>query len=206
MFCSICQKNTIFISHRDVPNRKCSDCKSLERHRNLFTYLENQNLIDNKKILHIGPEKCLINSLSSRSHTYICCDKNYQPDKKFMSKLDMIDMSIFTANYFDIIICFHVIEHIKHDTLAIEQTERILKQGGSLLLSVPICGEFTDIWTDEKIKLEIDNKSWGILGKYDGHHRTYGYKDLTVLLNKYFSAIEQSSEAMTSEQFFICKK
>lgn len=48
MFCSICKKNTIFISHRDISNRKCQDCKSLERHRYLFTYLENQNLINIK--------------------------------------------------------------------------------------------------------------------------------------------------------------
>jgi SAM-dependent methyltransferase len=206
MFCDICKKNTTFISHRDISNRKCSECKSLERHRNLLKYLENKNIMRNKKILHIAPEKCLVNTLNNESHTYISIDKNYQSDRRFMSKLDITDLSIFSNDYFDLVICFHVIEHIENDILAIKEMERIINKSGHLLLSVPISGEYTYIWPEEKINLEKINNSWGIPGKYDGHYRTYGYKDLTFLLNKYFFSIELSDDPMTSDGFFICAK
>jgi predicted SAM-dependent methyltransferase len=206
IFCDICKKNTNFISHRDIPNRKCSECKSLERHRNLFKYLENKNLIRNKKILHIAPEKCLVDILNQESHTYISIDKTYQKDRRFMSKLDITDLSIFSNDYFDLVICFHVMEHIQNDILAISEIKRIIRNSGIMILSVPISGESTYTWPEEKINLEKINQSWGIPGKYDGHYRTYGYKDLTSLLNKYFFSIELSDNLMTSEGFFICTK
>lgn len=43
----------------------------------------------------------------------------------------------FKKNFFDDVICFHVIEHVKEDEKAIREIHRVLRKGGVLHLRVP---------------------------------------------------------------------
>ncbi len=80
----------------------------------------------------------------------------------------------FEDNFFDLIICSEVLEHIPaHDTAALEII-RTLKPGGNLVVSVPR-------YFPERI-------CWAVSDDYrsasDGHIRIYKKKELTALLEK----------------------
>ena len=199
--CNVCGFNGIFLSHRSILNRKCPECKSLERHRNFADFIKNKN------VLHIAPERSIYKLIIEESALYYPIDKN--PTKPFIAKDDLTDLNIFKNNVFDSVICFHVLEHILDDIKAIEEIKRVLKNDGLAFISVPINNKnsFTHIWTDKEINESKKNNDWGIAGKFDGHYRTYGEIDFINLLKKYFKEVFLSSnKKMTSDDFFICKK
>lgn len=206
MICEICKYEGKFISHRNILNRKCPKCKSLERQRNFYRYIIDHNLLKDRTLLHVAPEKSLTTILSNNSKYYLGIDLNIPEERPFLSKLDLTDMSILTSNSFDSVICFHVLEHIKDDTLALVEMKRILKDGGLLFLSVPIKSDNTYLWTEDHIKSEQEKGLWGIPGKYDGHYRTYGKEELKLKLEELFPCVEPSNTPITSDEFFICRK
>jgi len=206
MNCIICGSGGELLPHRGKPNRKCPNCGSLARQRNLYKYLQDNNLIENKTILHIAPEQCLKNIISLKSKYCVFADKNNHFNKPFLSKLDITDLSILNKNSFDLAICFHVLEHILDDIKAIIEIKKVLKPSGLLFLSVPIDGESTYIWTDEHIESKKKDGTWGLPGRYGGHYRTYGLSDLDKILKEHFGSVVNSSQTMTSEDFFICEK
>jgi len=68
------------------------------------------------KLLHIAPEKSLQKILKSFSHIkYISGYLN--PLMNCDIRLDITDMN-FKDNFFDVIICNHVLEHIRDDKKA----------------------------------------------------------------------------------------
>lgn len=203
--CNICGHTGEFLSHRDRPNRRCPECSSLERHRNFFEHIKNNDLLINKHILHIAPEKKLGELVRKKSEKYYCLDQ--APNKLYIPKDDLTDLNVFKDNIFDIVICFHVLEHIMDDIKAISEIKRVLKANGLAFISVPISGKSTYIWTEEDINKQKEDGLWGLEGKYEGHYRTYGRVDLTNLLKQYFREISFSNnKKMTSQDFFICKK
>ena len=177
--CNICGYNGELIPHRQQPNRKCPQCLSLKRHRIFFEYIKNNDLLTNKYILHIAPEKTLVELVRKKSEKYYCLDQ--MPSKPYISKDDLTDLSIFKDNAFDIIICFHVLEHIIEDIKAISEIKRVLKPNGLAFISVPLKKGATYIWTEEDINKQKKDGIWGC-SKYGGHYRTYGRVDLTNLL------------------------
>ena len=122
--CNICGHTGEFLSHRDGPNRRCPECNSLERHRNFFEHIKNNDLLINKHILHIAPEKKLGELVRKKSEKYYCLDQ--APNKLYIPKDDLTDLNVFKDNIFDIVICFHVLEHIMDDIKAISEIKRVL--------------------------------------------------------------------------------
>ena len=104
MICEICKYEGEFISHRNILNRKCPKCKSLERQRNFYRYIIDHNLLKDRTLLHVAPEKSLTTILSNNSKYYLGIDLNIPEERPFLSKLDLTDMSILTSNSFDSVI------------------------------------------------------------------------------------------------------
>ncbi len=48
-----------------------------------------------------------------------------------------IESTGFRKDYFDAVLCFHVLEHVERPSDAIDEIHRILKPGGLLLMEVP---------------------------------------------------------------------
>ena len=48
------------------------------------------------------------------------------------------------AEQYDVIICNHVLEHVKDYKKALKELYRILKQGGVMLMTVPVLYEYSD--------------------------------------------------------------
>jgi SAM-dependent methyltransferase len=82
----------------------------------------------------------------------------------------------FGDRQFDLVGAFDVIEHIEDDRRVFAELSRVLKDGGVLVLAVPLHARF---WT------EFDD--------HVGHVRRYEPKDLLALLAEHQLVIEQSA-------------
>ncbi len=202
--CQICGCKKPLIPHRDRPDRKCPICNSLPRQRKLHKYLTDNNLPFGKTVLHVAPELCLMGFMLSRSDECIFIDKN--STRENILEMDMTDMHEFGSEKFDLVVCFHVLEHIKEDEKALDELARVTKKGGLLIICVPLGGRNNNEWSEEKIRSEKEKGLWGLPGRYDGHYRTYGIDDLKASLGRRFAQVETTSEKMTSEDFLVCKK
>ncbi|CAM1348586.1 class I SAM-dependent methyltransferase [Tenacibaculum insulae] len=145
---------------------------SLERHRLLWLYLQNETVFfsSNKKlkVLHIAPEQCFLDIFRKQKNLdYITSDLE-SPIADV--KADICDLP-FKDNEFDVVFCNHVLEHIPNDTKAMQELYRVLKPGGFGIFQIPqdLSRETTfedDSITDRKERAEI-------FGQYD-HVRVYG--------------------------------
>ena len=81
---------------------------------------------------------------------------------------------------FDVIICNHVLEHIKDDGTALKEIFRTLKTGGFAVLQIPLDHKLQKTYEDDSIvDPELRKKHFG---QYD-HVRVYGW-DFFEKLNK----------------------
>ncbi|WP_335728852.1 class I SAM-dependent methyltransferase [Psychroserpens sp.] len=125
-----------------------------------------------RKILHIAPN---INEFNYfRKH--VTKMSNY--DRLNIKKFDHINLNQdltktnIKSDTYDLVIAWHVFEHIPNDTKAINEVYRLLKPNGNALVSVPIFPE-NNIKTleDESIDYKDYEK---IHGHYD-HCRSCGF-------------------------------
>ncbi|WP_448606765.1 class I SAM-dependent methyltransferase [Paenimyroides ceti] len=83
------------------------------------------------------------------------------------------------ANSFDLIMCFHILEHISNDEKAINELYRVLKKEGIGLIQTPF--KEGDIYEDYTIVSEEERlKAFG----QEDHVRVYSVKGLTERLEK----------------------
>jgi predicted SAM-dependent methyltransferase len=118
-------------------NTLCPLCKSTDRERLLYLYLSQKTDIFKgpKKVLHIAPEAQVSQILRCAINTnYVTADLCAED---VMLKVDLTTIP-FVEEYFDIIICNHVLEHIHDDRMAMAELFRILKPGGWAIVQVPI--------------------------------------------------------------------
>lgn len=114
-------------------NAECPNCGSLERTRVLDFYLHDEtNLYTKKglKVLHFAPEQCLYNDLKQLDIEYI--DGDITP--YFANYVIDITKIPYTDNYFDFIICSHVLAHVPNEEDAILELVRVLKSTGSCII------------------------------------------------------------------------
>ena len=118
-------------------NALCPGTLSLERHRLLWLYLDRETnfLSSNLKVLHVAPEQVFYKKFKKlKNWEYFTFDLN-SPIADI--KGDLISTN-FKDEYFDLIICNHVLEHIEDDKSALDEMYRILKYNGISILQVQI--------------------------------------------------------------------
>jgi SAM-dependent methyltransferase len=165
-------------------NARCHNCNSLERHRLLWKYLNEKTDLFRKdrkiRLLHFAPEKVFYDIFSiNQDIEYSPCDLypesyNYDGGVKVI-KADITDIP-FKENYFDVILCVHVLEHIPDDILAISELYRVLKKDAWAILQVPI--DYNREKTHEDFSITTPEGREKAFGQND-HVRYYGrdYKD-----------------------------
>lgn len=149
---------------------ECPKCGSLERHRMLWIYWqEKTNLFSKKiKLLHIAPEYILQKLLRSMPNIdYLSADLN---SILAMEKIDITNMP-YKDNFFDVIICNHVLEHIKNDHQALKELYRTLRPGGWATLQSALDPKLSTTCEDSKIVSLEDRLHF--YGQED-HWRKYG--------------------------------
>jgi SAM-dependent methyltransferase len=172
------------------PNALCPNCLSLERHRLIWLYLkEKTNFFQTKlNVLHIAPEHCYMKPFEAQhGEGYITADIE-SPLAKV--KMDIHEMP-FADNRFDVVLCNHVLEHVRDDMKALSEIKRVLKPGGWAILLVPFFNPVPDkTFSDDSITDAREREK--IFGQSD-HVRKYG-KD-------YAKRLAESGMTVDEEKF-----
>ncbi len=137
-YCNCCNKTfSKFLPYGNQPrtNARCPWCLSLERTRLLLCYLERETSV-----------------FTPGRGDYIAADLNPALGDMVVD----ITQIPFPEEYFDYIICSHVLGHVPDEAKAIDEMYRVLKPGGEALvmtvidLSNPATYENRDVTTPEE--------------------------------------------------------
>lgn len=181
VFCPICEKSFItflpFGLHKRS-NAQCPSCFSLERHRLIWMYFKQEtNLFGDRKLrmLHVAPERqmySVLNSLPSIEY-FPCAKMDDECPDAYPSNTRNIDITSIDLedDFFDVIYCSHVLEHIPDDRQAMKELNRILRQDGWAILQVPLNKALTNTYEDFSIQRPEDREKH--FGQKD-HVRVYG--------------------------------
>jgi SAM-dependent methyltransferase len=196
----------------------CPVCKSTLRDRLVWLYLEN-TLKDRTfgRILHIAPEKQLSVLLREiKNVEYKCGDinpvryQNYAPAEYI--NLESIK---YEDDFFDLVICNHVLEHIIDDQHAMREIYRVLKPGGVSILQVPLSNLLEETYEDFEITSEDERAK--TFGQKD-HVRIYGKDYINRLINAGFKvnvipsitllnkSVNKNTLVDLDESLYICTK
>jgi SAM-dependent methyltransferase len=176
-------------------NVLCPSCLSLERHRLIWLWLQNNSdfLSKPRKLLHVAPEQCFYNRFKQLKHIeYITADLE-SPLADFHFDLHEIP---FEANSFDMILCNHVLEHVTDDRRVMDEFLRILRSGGFAVLQVPLEPHRESTFEDPSITDPLQREKY--FGQKD-HVRVYG-RDYAGRLRKTGFMVE---EYLVSQTFSI---
>jgi len=116
----------------------CPNCYCNDRDRHLWLYLKRAELLQNmpaKRVLHIAPEarlEPLINAMRPRE--YLRGDLFPRSPEHHKVNVEALQ---FPDNYFDLIICNHVLEHVNNPAQALAEFQRCLAPGGRLVAQTP---------------------------------------------------------------------
>lgn len=160
------------------PDAECPVCFSLERHRLLWLFLKQRTdfFKTRLKVLHFAPEPVLQERFRAMPNLdYLSVDKDSRIADK---RMDITDLSL-PGDFYDVILCFHVLEHVVEDRRAMRELFRVLKPGGLAILQVPIRGEET--LEDENIVSPEDRTRF--YERHD-HVRLYGAADFRSRLEQ----------------------
>ena len=168
---------------------------SLERHRLLWLYLNNETnfFTDYHKVLHFAPEQAFYKRFKNMKNLdYITTDLN---SPLADVKADICNLP-FKDNEFDVILCNHVLEHIPDDTKAMQELYRVLKPGGFGVFQIP--QDLTRELTFEDNTITDKKERAKIFGQYD-HVSIYGKDYFNKLRSVGFNVDEVDYTASLSE-------
>jgi SAM-dependent methyltransferase len=179
VYCPCCEKHFAAFWFFGKPlrfNALCPSCGSLERHRLLWLFLfqkETQIITNGTKLLHIAPERIFFKKFKRENNI------QYFPADKFMpghhyprgtKEMDILQIP-YPDDFFDSILCCHVLEHVDNDMQAMKEFYRVLKPEGWAILQAPIDYSRADTFEDSNITDPEDREKY--FGQYD-HLRLYG--------------------------------
>lgn len=152
------------------PNALSPGTLSLERHRQMWLYLQNEtNFFAHKlKVLHIAPEQEFLRKFKKMKNLEYTSADLFSPIVDV--KADIVDLP-FEDNSFDVIICNHVLEHIVDDRKAMSELYRVMKSGGWGIVQVPMKNSLEKTYEDVTITDPKERQKH--FGQYD-HVRWYG--------------------------------
>ena len=134
VYCSVC--NGSFSRFIQLENNEllCARCGSLPRDRRLFGLLKKENLLQGK-MLDFSPSRALYRKFKKISGLeYVSSD--FSGEFIADHQLDITAIALPDIS-FDLIICYHIMEHIADDKKAMGELYRVLKTGGTVFLQTP---------------------------------------------------------------------
>ncbi len=155
---------------RKLPNRKCPQCGSLERHRALWLFMAARTdlLTAGLRVLHFAPMASLRDPLAAMPNLhYITADLD---PRKADVAMDITDI-LFRDGAFDAVLCIHVLEHIDDDRRAMREIHRVLKPGGWAIVHSPVDANRYETLEDPAVTSPEERER--LFGQSD-HVRAYG--------------------------------
>ncbi len=187
-FCNVCQKGLSNFIQIPTGDLLCPLCGSLPRNRRLWQLLTEKQLLKGW-VLDFSPSKCLFQKLEKwEAIEYVSTDfaGEFEAQKSYdITHIDKPDSS------FDLIICFHVLEHVEDDRAAMRELYRVLKGGGKILIQTPF--KDGDIFEDIAIRTPEERQKY--FGQ-DDHVRVYSVQGLKKRLEQAGFAVQVLSYSM----------
>jgi len=116
-------------------DKLCPSCGSLARNRRLWDILQSDYLKEKLKVLDFSPSRNLYRILKENtaiSYTSTDFSGEFLADKQYdITHIDLPD------NSFDLIICYHILEHVENDLKAIAELHRVLRTDGICMIQTP---------------------------------------------------------------------
>lgn len=142
-FCPTCQKRVPRFEAggaRQRPNAKCPACGALERHRFLAVLLDGLGpvLTHEARVLDIAPSRYTTRHLQRLGPAQcVQVDLDPEADGRAVDVQASLTRLPFVAGSFDVVLCYHVLEHVPDDRAAMAELARVLRPGGVALVQVP---------------------------------------------------------------------
>jgi SAM-dependent methyltransferase len=154
---------------RGRENISCPSCGTHGRHRSLWLYLEQSGVLERShSVLHFAPEEVLQERLTSDpSLTYTSADIASSAAAHHFD----IEEIPFDDGMFDLVLCVHVLEHVRDDQRALDELFRVTRRGGTAIIGVPIDPSRSHTHEDPKILTPEERRReyW-----QEDHLRLYG--------------------------------
>jgi len=155
----------------------CMKCGSNDRERLIYAYLFNELKInrnpDEHKILHIAPEPNLAKQLSQLNLLKYDRGDLFMPGYTYPINVKNMDITALNQpeGQYDIVICNHVLEHVKNDKKAMSEIYRVLSYSGLAILQVPLATKMSETYEDSSITESLEREKH--YTRHD-HLRLYG--------------------------------
>lgn len=172
--CPLCEKKLdSYLEFNKRPNALCPNCASLERHRSVWLFLNDELERKTSKpmhILHFSPEDSISSAVSKiKNIDYYPVDLD--PEHKGIRHVADITRLPYDNEKFDIIICNHVLQETNDDNKALSEIARVLKSDGLAYITIPV--DINRKTTAENVKhdtQELRKRNYGS----EKNYRIYG--------------------------------
>ncbi|NJM14936.1 MAG: class I SAM-dependent methyltransferase [Bacteroidales bacterium] len=187
----------------------CPNCGSLARNRRLWLLLESRFLAPALHVLDFSPSRCLYRNLKKKQGiSYQSTDlsgdfiSDYQYD---ITNIKTVD------NQFDLIICYHILEHVPNDLQAMKELHRVLKPGGTCLIQTPFKGteniyEDPAIVSEQERTLHFGQKDHVRIYSVQGLNKRLTQVGFTVNVQTFGPAIPNTNGFKEMETILFCHK
>lgn len=145
--CNVCETRLKKFVSLENGDKICPICGSISRTRRLYKLLNDEYLKDGMSFLDFSPFRILYKKWKKRKDIqYFSSDfaDDFLSDYRF--DITNIDSN---AESFDLIVCYHILEHIIDDEKAMSELYRVLKANGTALIQTPF--KEGDIYEDYSI-------------------------------------------------------
>ncbi len=202
--CAICNRKLRRLILLGNGERLCPYCGSLPRNRRLWLLLRSEFLREHLFVLHFSPSKCLfrlLNSYPGINYESTDISGDFMAHEHLdITRIDKPD------NKYDLIICYHILEHIEKDQEAMSELYRILKPGGICMIQTPF--KKGSVYENSEIRNPNDRKVH--FGQED-HVRIYSVNGLRFRLEKngfavkvmHFSEDEHNYYGLKPEEYVL---
>ncbi len=120
-----------------IPNGEdfiCPRCGSIRRNRRLWKLLKDQYSQANLRILDFSPSRSIYRVMKKNYPYYTCTDISGDFIADYSYDIQNLDAE---NESYDLIIAYHILEHIPDDALAMSEMYRVLASGGAALIQTP---------------------------------------------------------------------
>lgn len=204
--CNVCSKGLRKFKKLGV-DKICPSCGSLMRNRRLWEFVNKQFDLGNISVLDFSPSRNLFREFKKRNIQYTASDLSgdFISDVSF----DITDINAPNGQY-DLVICYHILEHVIQDVEAMRELYRVLSKKGSCIVQTPF--KEGDIYEDYSIVSEVDR---AIHFGQEDHVRIYSVNGLKNRLENVGFKVEALNFTekelnyhgfLTNETILVCTK